>query len=817
MIKYFAEFDDIDNNRIRVDIDIQGASGETEELILADPAITIDYNADNLFQPLKKSGASINLLVPNVIESLFTGELLNPTVSIYKNDELFWFGYVTPNIYSQPYKDTLDLLTIECVDTISNLANLEYQKQSEISSFISIITSVLGRTNTACSKLYIPTTVALDGDTDILSKLYIQERNFFDEKDEPQKCDEVIGDILKYLGFQMLQYKDSFYIIDYKNLVNGNNTFLEYDLSTSATSAVTFSLSSRTVNEIGIAEGNGTVALDGVYNKITLIANNNPLGSIIPDLDDADDLVNQNQDSQHFETKTYTKDDEEYTLLSAYFNSKANWTTQPLYQYSGDIYSPTVTVVTEVSDNILDNGRSNLEGVVFQKVAQYETLDGEPTKVNWRTYLSFIRSYLYGGAHSPYISLRNSKQVVFDGGYLMLNLKYKLSTELYAHNAVKSQFDSFGTYGYYNKKWTNSTSEIGTGSWPNYTMFRCRLKVGDTFWNGEDWVKQSDFDTKMSRWNTIYMNYSGIDAGNQTHYYYRVWNAYNEWEYVTESQYNSFSGTKETGACPRGHARFTYRFDTGYDVYVWVTDEFYYERNYGNFCFFIRKNKVDDAIMDTEYQLTNTISYKLKIIDAIDGVAIPVDRPLNGNIEFTLFEPMSNLLIGTNILGLDPQHQQSKPDGTCRAIHISDLVLKYAKTNSSQDIFNLQDVDPDVIYTNEVNSGYCQELDDIELRVNTVNENAVSYSYVMASSGGVFYYPKELTFNGVTKLPEQNVIERYFNYYSSPKYKYSNTIKNEDVTPFSLITETNLNKTMIVNNITYDLSNNRVELELNQK
>ena len=157
MVKYFAEFDDIDNNRIKVDIDIQGAAGDAIELTIADPAITIDYISDNIFTPLKKSGASINLLVPNVIESLFTGELLNPTVSIYKNNELFWFGYITPNIYSQPYKDTLDLLTIECVDTISNLANMDFQKQTEISSFINIITNILGRTNTACNKLYIPT------------------------------------------------------------------------------------------------------------------------------------------------------------------------------------------------------------------------------------------------------------------------------------------------------------------------------------------------------------------------------------------------------------------------------------------------------------------------------------------------------------------------------------------------------------------------------------------------------------------------------------------------------------------------------------
>ena len=816
MIKYFAEFDDIDNNRIRLDIDIQNAEGEAIELMLSDPAITIDYNAETIFQPLKKSGASINLLVPNVIEDLFTGELLNPTVSIYKNNELFWFGYITPNIYSQPYKDTLDLLTIECVDTISNLENLDFQKQSSISSFINIITNILGRTNTACSKLYIPTTVAISGNTDILSNLYIQERNFYDEKDVPEKCDEVIGEILKYLGFQMLQYKDSFYIIDSKNMVDGNNSFLLYNLSTSATSTVTFDLSSRNVNDIGIAVGNGRVALDGVYNKVTVIANNNPLGTIIPELDDEDDLVNQNPNPQHYETKTYGYDDKDYTLLSAYFNSKNNWTTRPLYQYNGTIETPP-TEVTEVTDTVFDNGRYNLEGCVFQKVAQYVTSDGEPSKLSWQTYLSFIRSYAYGGVNYPFLTLRNSKPMVFDDGYLIINLKYKLSTELYAHSVVKSKYDSFDTYGYYDKQWTSSVAEIGSANWPNYTMFQCRLKIGDNFWNGEQWIKQSDYNAKVSRWNNTYMNYDGVDAGSQTHYWFRIWNSYNEWEYVTESQYNSFTGTKESGECPYAHARFTYRYDTGPNEKVWITDEFYYEKNYGNYCFLIRKNIEGNQIMDVEYRLTNTVSYRFKILNSIDGIAIPVDveNPLYGNVEFTLYEPSSNLLF-SNVLGLDPQYQQSKPNGTCRAIHISDLVMKFAKTSENQDIFNMNDVDPDVIYTNTVNSGFCQELEDIELRVNTANDNAISYSYVMAKSGDNYYYPKQLTFSGSTALPEEKVIERYVSYYSSPKYKYSNTLKNDDVTPFSLITETNLNKTMIVNKATYDLSNNSVEIELNQ-
>lgn len=72
MVKYFAEYDDLDNNRIRLEIDFKAFSGQPTELILARPAITINYQSDDVFQPLKKSGASISLLLPNVKTDLFT-------------------------------------------------------------------------------------------------------------------------------------------------------------------------------------------------------------------------------------------------------------------------------------------------------------------------------------------------------------------------------------------------------------------------------------------------------------------------------------------------------------------------------------------------------------------------------------------------------------------------------------------------------------------------------------------------------------------------------------------------------------------------
>ena len=82
-VLYNSEYRDLNNNLIRLEILKKNYSGSTTELMLSNPAITVDYQTDDFYKPIKKSGASINLLVPTVIQNLFTCELLDPQIRIY--------------------------------------------------------------------------------------------------------------------------------------------------------------------------------------------------------------------------------------------------------------------------------------------------------------------------------------------------------------------------------------------------------------------------------------------------------------------------------------------------------------------------------------------------------------------------------------------------------------------------------------------------------------------------------------------------------------------------------------------------------------
>lgn len=812
-VLYYSEYNDLNNNLIRLEILKNGYNGNATELMLSDPAITIDYQSEDFYKPIKKSGASINLLVPNVIQNLFTGELLNPQIRIYRNNVLFWFGYITPNIYSQEYKNEYDILTLECVDSLSNLGNVDFVKsESEITSFIGIITRLLDTVDTEklASRIFIPKSVAISGNTDILTNLYIQERNFYDEKGEPQKADEVISDLLQYLGFQITQFKDAFYIIDADAIKANNYSFLVYDRSTSEKTNTTLDLSPREVMNIGIGLGTGNVSLGGVYNKVTLIANNNPLNAILPSFDDEDDIVNQNSSPNKYYEESYTTDGEANTLLSGFFKSKSNWNYTIPSGTTGIAPSPQYDEVT------LSNRDSISCGIFWQNVDSYKTADGEPSGLDWKLYLTMC-----GGGWFPYpkLKLNATKTMILDGGYLILDIKYKLSTDKRAHGVIKSKYDvaSFGDVN--GLLWTSDTDKIGLDNWPRNTEFLCRLTIDNHYFNGDEWIDYSEYNAKVSRGyysmgsDNIhgYALHGGVGTTHKVddwENWYRKKNSNGDWIYITRAEYEAFIGTKEHGKTKRNN-HFYYINGSGVSVQMCI--DYYYEILLKDKFYLVHRNKTTESIYDTEYSLTNTVSYKMNIVDSSDGIAVkcPTDYVLYGKLNFELEPP--------TFLGSNPQPRTDTGATTCRAIHISDMSIKYSKSTSYNSIYNKTAVDPDITYTNVIDSGYCQEMEDITLRVNTENDIATSYSYVMGKNdSNKFFYIKGLTFLGSDKLAENRLVERYVNHYSLPKYIYSNTLVNDNITPFSLISEHNLNKTMIVNNASYDLSNDRVEIECEQ-
>lgn len=119
-----------------------------------------------------------------------------------------------------------------------------------------------------------------------------------------------------------------------------------------------------------------------------MIANNNPLSSVLPDFDDTDDLVNQHGEPSYYATESYTgTDGTNYTLVSGFFKSDSNWNYAP--PVAGDYIIP-----TPVSEVTIYNRDSIVGGVFWQKVFDYET-GYEPSSPDWHTYITMCGNLWY--------------------------------------------------------------------------------------------------------------------------------------------------------------------------------------------------------------------------------------------------------------------------------------------------------------------------------------------------------------------------------------------------------------------------------------
>ena len=170
------------------------------------------------------------------------------------------------------------------------------------------------------------------------------------------------------------------------------------------------------------------------------------------------------------------------------------------------------------------------------------------------------------------------------------------------------------------------------------------------------------------------------------------------------------------------------------------------------------------------------------------------------------------------MVGNYPCYRTDQPCELCKAVHISDFKMKYTTSDSVVDIFNLETYESDIKYENIIDDAIVKELDDILMKVNTYNPNAVSYSYVITNKNDAIDYVDKLTNlkNKQSLKSEEHYITKYVNYYSSMKYNYSNHIINRDIKPYSLFYESALKKNFVLSSVTYNLSTDSAEVTLKQ-
>lgn len=153
--------------------------------------------------------------------------------------------------------------------------------------------------------------------------------------------------------------------------------------------------------------------------------------------------------------------------------------------------------------------------------------------------------------------------------------------------------------------------------------------------------------------------------------------------------------------------------------------------------------------------------------DGMDGfiIKLPEDRILSGELELVIFAP--------------------------------DIVMEYAKSPSSITLtdfsFTYQDKkkegdDSDRIYENIVNENYINELDKIEFKISSYNNDGSCHSKVLLGKN----YLEDNLYCGITGgniRPEELLIRRIIDHYSATKIKLTQVLKKAAIKPFTILSD----------------------------
>ena len=135
-------------NKIDIEIYKKGSTLSTTELLCSSESIVINYEGGtDIFKAIKCSDCQIDIVTKNVLNELYTGLGNNIYCIIKKNDNVIWYGFTVPCLYTTDFDDELNSLSLQFNDILSTLSNYNYEfsinETDNISSAYNIIKSII--------------------------------------------------------------------------------------------------------------------------------------------------------------------------------------------------------------------------------------------------------------------------------------------------------------------------------------------------------------------------------------------------------------------------------------------------------------------------------------------------------------------------------------------------------------------------------------------------------------------------------------------------------------------------------------------------
>lgn len=175
----------------------------------------------------------------------------------------------------------------------------------------------------------------------------------------------------------------------------------------------------------------------------------------------------------------------------------------------------------------------------------------------------------------------------------------------------------------------------------------------------------------------------------------------------------------------------------------------------------------------SKYEGTYDLITSRTLNDGLDGlkgyiIKLPDDRIIAGDLELIIYAPRVEMAFTP----------------TLETMYLNSFELNYQKYKD----YGKDDDNSDRIYENIVNENYINELDEIEFKISSYNDDGACYSKATMNNE----YLTNNLYCGITASsvrPEEFLIRRIVDNYSAPKIKLTQVIKNANIKPYTVLSD----------------------------
>lgn len=871
-------FKDFNNDTIEVIINNSNSGegqveiGENGLFFTGNP-IEIVTNIDDTFEHIIKKSAQINLLTKNYVgDYFFADNARTVSVQISRNNEIIFSGYLEPNTFSQGYSLPLEEFTLNCTDYLSTLQYLNYnnatinnynalKSNAANKSFYNILQELFG----GQSIWYDKSKAKSSGrETTLFQDLGINENYIYgDDFDDLMTQEELLNEMLQYLNLHIIQEGTEFYVFDWNTIKNERSEWV--NIFTSATQ--TLPVNHITMLSDHHADNSTNITIADVYNQIQVKCELENEETVIESPLDNDRLESYYTGRTHYMTEIISEDSNAFLDLvdgnpnSNSTNKLIEWYVQPMYNNNWVLYNR-----SGVADDLVSydtNGeainayslplyakKNQLTPLLlrFGSVENNSTNNQDNTPVSSVTMKDYLIISINGnadntenGASPTDATIQNSQPLVefigSNGGGVFSPSDEDTTNYIVFSGKITLQPIQWESDHYNNVLTRTPSDDPFTDShiihqWSTFEVLKVPVDGGSKYYTRKFYSNRNTRQTNDVVLNDINLQppvkdmmfkFNGDKYGSSDfkYNYSAAGDGSDKMSKMPILECELIIGNKrlvEYDMDEYGNSKFAWT-DINSGINETYVDENGVTQTYLKQTFSIGINpKIGDVILGTEFEIQNTIDYRMNL-DA-EGMAIPIKMTdgLSGAVIFRILGPIN--LTWNDVTRRHPSFWRktkwydSNKIILCHLenIVLSDFTAKIYTDGGGVTVAN----DKDLIYLSNENVRYYNKKDDITFKFITQltskesSEKGVSPSVCLnaiidMSTNTPITSLYNATTNETAKA-EEHYVDQYYREYSSPKILMETTLHdNQDINFRNIFLSGALNKTMYVQSINHDV------------